>query len=936
MNVSRLSHTRHTARTPLAARLTALAVTALTSATLAGGALPASALPTPSAHEAPASPLAHARTGQEGTATYEAMHRLASASTFAPTQPRIAAQRPDLLGEAPSSSGLDVRMTNLEPRVITGESDVTVSGTIRNLSATPSVNPSLDFYVQTWTPVTADELHSYLTGETHEGRRIHSATVSAVLAPGASAPFQVTIPRSALPFTDSFEWGPRGITVHADDDHSSGKDRSILIWDSGYALSPTKINVLLPWTAATPRTEGDTSAILAMAGSPGVTFAVDTPTLTSLFGSDTSKPLTVQTSPGNALPWSVATPTASASTGSGTATGTDGTAGGSAESGSSAASTTSGSATASVPATSSSSASPRATSSGTSPEAIAAADAFLTSFFSRTGELVALPAYDADLGLLTLFSQPELAERALASRSLVPTSHTAVRNASYLSSSTTSNASSGGSPSASSSAAASSTPSGGETASAATKGSSQNAGSASSPAVSETNASAPEAAPASSPATASPTPSPATGETTGPALIENVLWPSRETYGRALLKRSQGQIIIAPPGAHATTGDLDFTSLAPVRLSAESGEALTQHDQWESPDTVTALTSLSLLAQLASWDATSSDDELDTQQALTAMTAIITRERPNQSRTLFVPLNRGVSLDTTRQRRVEALVTPRWVQGLSFGEMANSEPSDLAREPAGDAPISQFATETVASLEAPFTSALHVAHATNSGEAAVDTLTASVFNALRTDISDEARTQASASAREWLSAVSTAVKVESSQAVNVINKNADFPVRVRNDLPWPVTVSVTLLPSDPRLQVKRRPEATIPAHSTSTVDVPVSAIGSGDIYVAYRLSTPSGELVDGSQRVLVRMRAGWEDTITAVLAGIFGLAFVAGIVRTIRRRLRARASDEAPASLPGLGGAPRGTVNVPLSNGEHVQAGRARTPHASEDPRGEE
>ena len=87
---------------------------------------------------------------------------------------------------------------------------------------------------------------------------------------------------------------------------------------------------------------------------------------------------------------------------------------------------------------------------------------------------------------------------------------------------------------------------------------------------------------------------------------------------------------------------------------------------------------MSLLAQLASWDATSSDDELDTQQALTAMTAIITRERPNQSRTLFVPLNRGVSLDTTRQRRVEALVTPRWVQGLSFGEMANSEPSDFS------------------------------------------------------------------------------------------------------------------------------------------------------------------------------------------------------------------------------------------------------------------
>ena len=37
------------------------------------------------------------------------------------------------------------------------------------------------------------------------------------------------------------------------------------------------------------------------------------------------------------------------------------------------------------------------------------------------------------------------------------------------------------------------------------------------------------------------------------------------------------------------------------------------------------------------------------------------------------------------------------------------------------------------------------------------------------------------------------------------------------------------------------------------------------------------------------MRAGWEDAITAVIASLFGLLFLAGITRSLRKRAARKA-----------------------------------------------
>ena len=773
-------------------------------------------------------------------------HEASAASVLPAALAPQSSARPEVLGEAPQPLGVDVRINLLEPRVITAQNNVQVSGVVRNLTDKPIQNPSLDAYVQTYSPLTASDLSAYVTGKSYQGRRVHTGTLEATIQPGAEQPFHMTIPFEDLPFNSDFEWGPRGITVVVEGDENRGSDRSILIWDSAYSLEHTRVNVLLPWTSSTPRMTSDSYSILSAASMSGVTFATDSQTLVD--------ELTVpEDRTSSSASTSSPTPSASSSEASASA-----------------------SATSASPSPSSS-ATPRSEAEITADRHTRAA--FLQTFFERTRELVALPSNDADLTLATTLNNDTIMKYLVNSRAQVPT--TLAKTQALLPSSSRSSASASASASASSSASASE-------------------------------------------ASQSPSPSPS-GEasqtqssTAGPKLIDNVSWTTSGSWGKQSLNGQLGSTFIAPPGELAPESEQNFTSMAKVELSAD-GQTITNNDD-HSGESYTALSSLSPMTDLLSWDAQSLDDELDTQQFLTAMTAMITRERPSLSRTLFVPLQRSSSLDETRLERVRAILDNRWVEGISFSDLVNSEATDIERTAVQDSPFSDSLRSEMSALSGAYAATLPLAGATENVDAARQRVDTTVSSALRADLGDQ-RSETIVSSIQSLNTFSSSVSVESSNAVNLINKSANFPVRVRNSLPWPVNVEVTLLPGDPRLRVTSTSTATIPANSSSTVEVPVTAIGSGDIRVTYKVSTPSGTVLDDSQRVLVRMRAGWEDAATVVMAVLVGLAFVGGIIRTVRRRFKAATTEES-SHLPGVGGVEKGTVNVPLSTGAFVKAGR--------------
>lgn len=157
---------------------------------------------------------------------------------------------------------------------------------------------------------------------------------------------------------------------------------------------------------------------------------------------------------------------------------------------------------------------------------------------------------------------------------------------------------------------------------------------------------------------------------------------------------------------------------------------------------------------------------------------------------------------------------------------------------------------------------------------------------------DEALSDHRQATRETLDSVG----IPPASTIQLLSANADLPFAVRNDLPWPVNVVLTVLPSDPRLEVESVTRATIPAGTTTRVKVPVSArVGSGELDLRLSLTSPTGVPLGQSQTVRVAVRAEWEGIGLAIFGSLIVILIVLGVVRTVHRR-RKGADAETEAS----------------------------------------
>ena len=720
------------------------------------------------------------------------------------------ASRPAVMGAAAEASGLVISINSLSPRIITSENEVIVSGTVRNDSPTTLANISLEVFVANETPISVAALTTALTED--EPDATHAATTSLTdVVRGATVSFEIRIPTSSLPLTDATEWGPRVVTVSANSGEYSGKDRSILVWDSGAQVSTSRVSAVVPWTSSNAtQDQAERSAVLNLAASSGVTLAVD--------------PLLIPRGP---QPTASPSPTPDSDTPDAESGQSDQSG---AESGQSDAPTASPSASASPTPTPA----PTATDPAQRSRDLQS-EAFVSALMGAATEIIALPEGDADLGALALSGNAGFWDRASDSIAGFPSS---LREAGWV---------------------------------------------------------------APTPSTASPSPSPSasasgqSGTTTtspdaGPTILRNVAWPADTTFGTSFLSNyaSADQITIAPASALTPAEEVTFTSYARVNVNPSTGETATDGTGART------IAQQADLASILSWNA-SGGDELDAEQALTAITAIIVRERPSSSRTVFAAAARGTTVNESLTKRVNALFSPRWVSALSFTDMASSEPTDVDRQTVDAGTLDADTSTAITAMASSLTMLEPLANATDDPNAVYDSVTPRILPALSAQLTPSEQLDSATAMTSQVTGMLSAVTVEPSSAVNLINKSANFPVLVRNNLPWPVRVNVTLVPDDPRLRATPALSQTLAAQGATTVEVPVGAIGSGDIEVTYKVTTPDGTVLDDSRTVTVRMRAGWEDAITAVIASLFGLLFLAGI----RRSLRKRAARKAQASSDG-------------------------------------
>ena len=770
--------------------------------------------------------------------------------------------RPAVMGTVSEDSGLSVSINSLSPRIITDENELVISGTVHNDSPTTLANISLKVFVANETPISVPALTNALSDGEPDATYAASSSLTDV-ARGATTSFEIRVPTSSLPLADADEWGPRVTTVTATSGEYSGKDRSIIVWDSGAQVSASRVSTVIPWTSTSAtQDQGERSAVLSLASASGVTLAID--------------PLLIPRGP---QPTATPSPSASPSSDAGQS-GADPV-----QSGQSDAQSDQSSAPTASP-----SASPTPTPAPTATDPSQRArdlqsEAFVAALLSNATEIIALPEGDADLGALSLSGNSGFWDRA--SRSMADFPDT-MRKAGWV---------------ASANSAATPTPSASATPS--PSGTSSPSGT---PDATPTPSASPSAPGQSATTTSSPD--------SGPSILRNVAWPADTTFGTSFLSgfSSSNQITIAPLGALTPAEDVPFTSYARVNVDPATGETSTDGTGART------LAQQSDIAAILSWNA-SGGDELDAEQALTAITAIITRERPASSRTIFAAAQRGTVINERLTNRTKALFSPRWVSAMSFSEIAASEPTDVDRQTVG-AGVLEADTETaISAMSSSLTRLTPLANATDDPNAVYESVTPQILPALSAQLTPSEQLDAATAMTSQITGMLSAVTVEPSLAVNLINKSANFPVLVRNNLPWPVRVDVTLVPDDPRLRATPAQSQTLAAQGATTVEVPVGAIGSGDIEVTYKVTTPDGVVLDDSQTVTVRMRAGWEDAITAVIASLFGLLFLAGITRSLRKRAARKAQ-----AASGEAEAPSGDADTTDTTTESETATTKETP----------
>lgn len=140
-----------------------------------------------------------------------------------------------------------------------------------------------------------------------------------------------------------------------------------------------------------------------------------------------------------------------------------------------------------------------------------------------------------------------------------------------------------------------------------------------------------------------------------------------------------------------------------------------------------------------------------------------------------------------------------------------------------------------------------------------------------------------------------AVDILPTVPIQQVAAGSDIPVWIRNDLPYPVTVTLHARPDDLRLEVAESTVVSVGATQSLRAILPVqSRIGSGTVHMDLYLTSATGVRIGDGQQLEINVRADWEGIGLVVLAVLAGGFLTIGVVRTVIRLRRRPPEPEDP------------------------------------------
>ncbi|MGC0272851.1 DUF6049 family protein [Pseudactinotalea sp. Z1739] len=379
------------------------------------------------------------------------------------------------------------------------------------------------------------------------------------------------------------------------------------------------------------------------------------------------------------------------------------------------------------------------------------------------------------------------------------------------------------------------------------------------------------------------------------APLTDVHWPGGRIDGTTLaaLAGEDAQVVVTPEYTLAPDGPAGLPG-SPTQVSTTAGEV-----RAVVPDE-------RISALLTGHDASGAElDSLTARQLLLADTAAAMRESGEDGPGFLATLPRDVS-EADLDGHLRELADAPWMDLANLRELlgrtpgSGSEPRTAATATLADP--HRLAPEEVLDLEQMHDDMANLAATLPDRQGLLDQVQPGLLTSLSASWANEAgaRDELLERVADLGAELTGAVRVEPGSSVLLINHSGELPVAVANDLPVPAQVTVALQPQDPRLRASEPISAVLDPETITTVRVPIQAVANGNVELDVQLLTePEGEVVGQGASFVVRVRADWEDIGTAVVAVLLAVAFLIGLVRTIRSGKRrfdpAAASGTSPA-----------------------------------------
>ena len=151
-----------------------------------------------------------------------------------------------------------------------------------------------------------------------------------------------------------------------------------------------------------------------------------------------------------------------------------------------------------------------------------------------------------------------------------------------------------------------------------------------------------------------------------------------------------------------------------------------------------------------------------------------------------------------------------------------------------------------------------------------------------------------------------AVSIVAGSPINLVSNTGDMPVLVENKLPYPVTLTVRLSPSNFRLVVQREVSITVEASSSKQAKVPITAgVANGDTIVRAELVSPTGILISAQPTFIpVNVSADWEVAGSWLVGGVVGALLIFAAIRLFLKRRHNRAAENTAETAAETAGDP--------------------------------